>query len=59
MNLLLLMSMVRFNDSFLFAAGLAFFIGGFFTGSIVSYFLFGACFGLLIKHLIEDSKKKN
>jgi hypothetical protein len=53
------MSMVRFNDNFLFAAGLAFFIGGFFTGSIVSYFLFGACFGLLIKHLIEDSKKKN
>jgi hypothetical protein len=58
MNLLLLMSMVRFNDNFLFAAGLAFFIGGFFTGSIISYFFFGACLGLLIKHAIEDSKAK-
>jgi hypothetical protein len=53
------MSMVRFNDTFLFTAGLAFFIGGFFTGNIFSYFMFGGCFGLLIKHLIEDSKKKN
>jgi hypothetical protein len=35
------MDMVRFNDTFLFTAGLAFFIGGFFTGSLVSYFLFG------------------
>jgi hypothetical protein len=58
MNLLLLMSMVRFNDNFLFAVGLAFFIGGFFTGSIISYFFFGACLGLLIKHAIEDSKAK-
>jgi len=32
--------------------------GGFFTGNLVSYFLFGGCLGLLIKHLIEDSKKK-
>jgi hypothetical protein len=59
MNLLMLMSMVRFNDHFLFAAGLAFFIGGLFTGSIISYFLFGGCLGLLIKHSIEDSKKKD
>jgi hypothetical protein len=50
--------MIRFNDNFLFAAGLAFFIGGFFTGSIVSYFLFGGCLGLLIKHAIEDAKAK-
>jgi hypothetical protein len=50
--------MVRFNDNFLFAVGLAFFIGGFFTGSIVSYFFFGACLGLLIKHAIEDAKAK-
>jgi hypothetical protein len=52
------MSMVRFNDTFLFTAGLAFFIGGFFTGNIFSYFMFGGCFGLLIKHAIEDSKNK-
>ena len=58
MNLLLLMSMIRFNDTFLFTAGLAFFIGGFFTGSLFSFFLFGGCFGLIIKHLIEDSKNK-
>ncbi len=58
MNLLLLLSMIRFNDTFLFAAGLAFFIGGFFTGSIVSFFLFGACFGTLIRHAIQDAKTK-
>ena len=58
MNLLLLISMIRFNDNFLFAVGLAFFIGGLFTGSIVSYFFFGACLGLLIKHAIEDAKAK-
>jgi hypothetical protein len=59
MNLLLLLSMIRFNDTFLFTAGLAFFIGGFFTGSIVSFFLFGACFGTLIRHAIQDFKKKS
>ena len=53
------MDMVRFNDTFLFTAGLAFFIGGFFTGNLFSYFMFGGCGGLLIKHAIEDSKKKN
>jgi len=58
MNLLLLLSMIRFNDTFLFTAGLAFFIGGFFTGNLVSYFLFGGCLGLLIKHVIEDAKAK-
>jgi hypothetical protein len=58
MNLLMLMSMLRFNDTFLFTVGTACFIGGFFTGSIGSYFVFGACFGLLIKYAIEDSKKK-
>ena len=58
MNLLLLISMIRFNDTFLFTAGLAFFIGGFFTGSIISYFFFGGCLGLLIKHAIEDAKAK-
>jgi hypothetical protein len=59
MNLLLLMSMIRFNDTFLFTAGLAFFIGGVFTGSIVSFFLFGVCLGTLIRHSIQDFKKKN
>jgi len=58
MNLLLLMSMIRFNDTFLFTVGSACFIGGFFTGNIVSFFLFGGCFGLLIKHAIEDAKAK-
>jgi hypothetical protein len=57
MNLLLLLSMIRFNDTFLFTVGTACFIGGFFTGSIGSFFAFGACFGLIIKHVIEDSKK--
>jgi hypothetical protein len=59
MNLLLLMSMIRFNDTFLFTVGSACFIGGFFTGSIISYFIFGSCFGLLIRHAIQDFKKKN
>ena len=58
MNLLLLLSMVRFNDNFLFAVGLAFFIGGCFTGSIFAYFVCGGCLGLLIKHAIEDAKAK-
>jgi len=58
MNLLLLLSMIRFNDTFLFTVGSACFIGGFFTGSIVSFFFFGGCFGLLIKHAIEDAKAK-
>ena len=58
MNLLLLMSMIRFNDTFLFTVGSACFIGGFFTGSIISYFFFGACLGLLIKQAIEDAKAK-
>jgi len=49
--------MIRFNDTFLFTVGTACFIGGFFTGSIGSFFAFGACLGLLIKHAIEDSKK--
>jgi hypothetical protein len=52
------MSMLRFNDTFLFIVGIACFIGGFFTGNLISYFVFGACFGLLIKHAIEDFKNK-
>ena len=58
MNLLVLISMIRFNDTFLFTVGIACFIGGFFTGNLISYFIFGACFGLLIKHVIEDFKNK-
>jgi len=58
MNLLVLMSMIRFNDTFLFTVGITCFIGGFFTGNLISYFVFGACFGLLIKHAIEDFKNK-
>jgi hypothetical protein len=50
--------MLRFNDKFLFTVGTACFIGGFFTGNLISYFVFGACFGLLIKHAIEDFKNK-
>jgi len=58
MNLLLLLSMVRINDNFLFAVGLAFFIGGFFTGNLFAYFVFGGCLGLLIRHAIQDLKNK-
>ena len=58
MNLLGLMFMLRFNDTFLFTVGTACFIGGFFTDNLISYFVFGACFGLLIKHAIEDFKNK-
>ena len=58
MNMLGLMFMLRFNDKFLFTVGSACFIGGFFTGNLISYFVFGACFGLLIKHAIEDFKNK-
>ena len=58
MNLLGLMFMLCFNDMFLFTVGSACFIGGFFTNNLISYFVFGACFGLLIKHAIEDFKNK-
>ena len=50
---------IRFNDTFLFTVGLAFFIGGFFTNSIGSYFIFGFCFGILIRHIIQDYKNKD
>jgi hypothetical protein len=59
MNLLLLLSMIRFNDTFLFTVGTACFINGFFFGGLGYFVVFGACLGLLIKHAIEDSKKKN
>ena len=59
MNLLLLLSMIRFNDTFLFTVGTACFINGFFFGGLGWFFVFGACTSLLIKHVIEDSKKKN
>ena len=50
---------IRFNDTFLFTIGTACFIGGFFTGSIGSYFVFGLCLGILIRNVIQDSKNKN
>jgi hypothetical protein len=49
---------IRFNDTFLFTAGLAFFIGGYFTGNLGSFFVFGLCLGTLIRHAIQDFKKK-
>ena len=60
MNLLLLLSMIRFNDTFLFTVGTACFINGFFLGGGVGYFaVFGLCFGTLIRHAIQDLKKKD
>jgi hypothetical protein len=60
MNLLLLLSMIRFNDTFLFTVGTACFINGFFLGGGLGYFVvFGLCFGTLIRHAIQDLKKKN
>jgi len=54
-----LLSMIRFNDTFLFTVGLAAFIGGYFFGGIGSYFVFGLCMGTLIRHAIQDLKKKD
>jgi hypothetical protein len=59
MNLLLLLSMIRFNDTFLFTVGLACFINGFFFGGLGYFVVFGLCFGTLIRHAIQDLKKKN
>ena len=60
MNLLLLMSMIRFNDTFLFTVGLACFINGFFLDGGIGYFaVFGFCGGVLIRHAIQDLKKKD
>jgi hypothetical protein len=48
MNLLLLLSMIRFNDTFLFTVGTACFINGFFLGGGLGYFaVFGFCGGVL------------
>ena len=59
MNLLTLLSMVRFNDTFLFAVGTACFINGFFFDGGIGYFaVFGFCGGILIRHAIEDAKNK-
>lgn len=49
---------IRFNDTFLFTVGLAFFIGGYFNRNLGSFFVFGLCFGILIRHAIQDFKKK-
>ena len=49
---------IRFNDTFLFTVGLAAFIGGYFTGNLVSFFVFGACLGILIRNSIEDFKNR-
>jgi hypothetical protein len=59
MNLLLLLSMIRFNDTFLFTVGLACFINGFFLGGLGYFCCFGFCGGVLIRHAIQDLKKKN
>jgi hypothetical protein len=58
LELIFMLRFIRFSDTFLFTVGSACFIGGFFTNNLVSYFVFGACFGLLIKHAIEDFKNK-
>ena len=59
MNLLLLLTMIRFNDTFLFTVGTACFINGFLLDGGIGYFaVFGFCFGTLIRHAFEDAKKK-
>jgi hypothetical protein len=59
MNLLMLLSMIRFNDTFLFTVGTACFINGFFFGGLGWFFVFGLCGGTLIRHAIQDLKKKD
>ena len=54
-----LLSMIRFNDTFLFTVGLACFINGFFFGGLGYFVVFGLCFGTLIRHAIQDLKKKD
>jgi hypothetical protein len=49
---------IRFNDTFLFIIGITFFIGGHFTETIGSYFVFGLCFGTLIRQAVQDFKNK-
>ena len=49
---------IRFNDTFLFIIGIIFFIGGYFTETIGSYFVFGLCLGTLINHTVQDFKNK-
>jgi hypothetical protein len=49
---------IRFNDTFLFIVGSAFFIGGYFTGNKGSYFVFGLCLGTLIRQAVQDFKNK-
>ncbi len=43
MNLLLLLSMIRFNDTFLFTVGTACFINGFFLDGGIGYFAVFGC----------------
>jgi hypothetical protein len=45
MNLLMLLSMIRFNDTFLFTVGTACFINGFFLQEGLVTFVFGLCLG--------------
>ena len=58
MNLLTMLTMIRFNDTFLFTVGLAAFIGGYFFGGTGWFLVFGLCGGILIRHAFEDAKKK-
>jgi hypothetical protein len=45
---------VRFTNPFLFSVGLALIVGAqFLTGSMLSYFLGGACFGLIFLNILE------
>jgi hypothetical protein len=55
----MLLSMIRFNDTFLFTVGTACFINGFFFGGLGWFFVFGLCGGTLIRHAIQDFKKKD
>ena len=50
---------IRFNNTFLFTVGLACFINGFFFGGLGWFFVFGLCFGILIRQTIQEFKKKD
>ena len=48
---------IRFTNPFLFSVGLSLILGAeFLTGSILSYFLGSACFGLIFVNFLESRK---
>ena len=50
---------IRFKNPFLAICGTGFFFIGYFTGSLISYFMFGWCFGMIYLNYKDDDKKNN